>query len=457
MAGPIRLVSTRGSAPMVDVPTAVLTGLAPDGGLYVPERWPTLSELPPDVDFAAVAADVLAPFTVDIMSAEALQRMTTEVFDRFDDAAVAPIVPLDTDLFLMELFWGPTLAFKDFGMQMLGRLFDEALAARGGHATIIGATSGDTGSAAMEAFRDRRHVDVVILFPAGRPTEIQRRQMTTIGSENVHAVAVEGTFDDCQDLVKAAFADRDLDQRLRFSTANSINFGRLLTQFAYYAWACHRIPGDVSFSVPSGNFGNVYSGYGAAEMGASVDRLIVGSNQNNVLAGFFQSRQLVLGEVVETLTPSMDIQVPSNLERLLFDLYERDGARLRSAMAELRATSRLEVPGGSALDRFVSEWYDDGATRMIMADVYRATGRIVDPHTAIGIGAARSSGVEGPIVSIGTAHPAKFPQAVLDATGVEPTLPERLDGILDRPERVIGISDDLESLKRLLIERSRFV
>ena len=268
----VSLVSTRGEASPVDVTTAMLTGLAPDGGLYVPESWPRVH--PGDLDggsrFPAVVSEVLDLFTSDLVDVSGLRTMAEDAFSRFDHGDVAPVVELDEDLFLMELFWGPTLAFKDFALQMLGLLFDVALEGRGGNAMILGATSGDTGSAAMEAFRDRDWVDVVILFPHGRTTEVQRRQMTTIESPNVHAVAVDGTFDDCQDLVKAVFADPALRKDLSFSTANSINFGRLITQIAYYFWASVRLGRRVSFAVPSGNFGNVYSGYAATRMGLPV-------------------------------------------------------------------------------------------------------------------------------------------------------------------------------------------
>ena len=301
----VRLVSTRGRAAPVDLTTAMLTGLAPDGGLYVPESWPRFD--PGKVEagsrFPEVVADVLELFTTDLVTVTRLRAMVEDAFSRFDHRDIAPIIELDEDLFLMELFWGPTLAFKDFALQMLGRLFDVALEGSGGNAMILGATSGDTGSAAMEAFRDRDWVDVVILFPEGRTTEVQRLQMTTIASPNVHAVAVEGTFDDCQDLVKAIFADPDLRRDLSLSTANSINFGRLMTQIAYYFWAYVFLGKRVSFAVPSGNFGNVYSGYAATRMGLPVGKLIVASNANHVLDGFFRGGRLELGEVVPTISP----------------------------------------------------------------------------------------------------------------------------------------------------------
>ncbi len=454
----VRLVSTRGRSAPVDVPAAMLSGLAPDGGLYVPEVWPrpSLSGLDSRAGFPEAAAAVLEPFTSGLVPAAGLAEMVDQAFGRFGHPDAAPIVELGEGLYSMELFWGPTWAFKDFALQVMGRLFDAALERRGGSAMILGATSGDTGSAAMEAFRDRELVDVVILFPEGRTTAVQRRQMTTIEAPNVHAVAVEGTFDDCQDLVKAVFADPELRTGLSLSTANSINFGRLITQIAYYFWAGFRLGEKVSFAVPSGNFGNVYSGYAAARMGLAVHKLIVGSNANRVLDGFFRNGRIDLGEVVPTLSPSMDIQVPSNLERLMFDLYGRDGKVLEEAMGRLRREGSLEAPGGAELDLFVSRWYDDRATRRIMADVYRESGRIVDPHTAIGIGAARDAGVEGPVVCLATAHPAKFPEAVEAALHRPPPVPSALSGLEELPERVVRLPNDLAALGRLLRTVCRF-
>lgn len=439
------------------MPAAILAGLAPDGGLYVPEAWPRLD--PADLDagsgFTAVATAVLGLFTSDLLPAPRLEQLVEEAFARFGHPEVAPLVELDRDLFLMELFWGPTLAFKDFALQVLGRLVDVALGESGGNAMILGATSGDTGSAAMEAFRDRERVDVVILFPEGRTTEVQRRQMTTIEAPNVHAVAVEGTFDDCQDLVKGVFADPGAREDLSLSTANSINFGRLITQVAYYYWAVARLGGPVSFAVPSGNFGNVYSGYAATRMGLPVQRLIVGSNANNVLDGFFRDGRLDLGTVIPTLSPSMDIQVPSNLERLLFDLFRRDGERLMAAMIRLREEGSLTVTAGTD-DLFVSRWYDDEDTMATMRQVYRSSGRIVDPHSAVGIAAARDTPTDGPVVCLATAHPAKFADAVESALGRPSPVPPALEGIHDRPERVTRIPRDLGAIHRLLREKSRF-
>lgn len=455
----VRLVSTRGEAAPVDVTTAILTGLAPDGGLYVPESWPRLDAgaLESGSLFSAVATGVVELFTSDLVTHTRLRTMAEDAFARFDHDDVAPLVELGEDLFLMELFWGPTLAFKDFALQMLGRLMDVALEGKDGNAMILGATSGDTGSAAMEAFRDRDRVDVVILFPEGRTTEVQRRQMTTIESPNVHAIAVEGTFDDCQDLVKAVFADPRLREDLSLSTANSINFGRLMTQIAYYFWAGVRLGRRVSFAVPSGNFGNVYSGYAATRMGLPVGKLIVGSNANHVLDGFFSRGRLELGDVVPTISPSMDIQVPSNLERLMFDMYQGDGQRLREAMMRLRRDRSVAVTGDPVPSMFVSRWYDDRETSRVIAHVYRTTGRIVDPHTAVGIAAARDADVKGPIVCLATAHPAKFPRAVGSAIGRPPPIPRSLAELETRSERVRRMSNDLGELRSLLRQVSRFV
>ena len=453
----VRLISTRGRTDPVDVPTSMLKGLAPDGGLYVPEVWPRLDPgiLDKRHGFYEVVAGVVNLFTSDLVSSSHLRSTVEEVFARFDHPDVAPIIEIGEDLYLMELFWGPTLAFKDFALQILGRLFDVALEQRGGNAMILGATSGDTGSAAMEAFRDRDLVDVVILFPEGRTTRVQRRQMTTIEASNVHAIAVKGTFDDCQDLVKAVFANPTMRADLSLSTANSINFGRLMTQIAYYVWAGARL-GNVTFSVPSGNFGNVYSGYAATRMGLPVRKLIVASNANHVLDGFFRRGKIELGEVVPTISPSMDIQIPSNLERLMFDMYGRDGRRLGETMTRLRSKGSVAVSGDTGSQLFRSRWYDDRATSQVMSEVYKASGQIVDPHTAVGIAAAQDAGVEGPVVCLATAHPAKFPRAIQAALGRPPPPSARLADLEKRSERVLRIDNDLAELESLLRRVSRF-
>lgn len=439
----MRFQSTRGAAPRVDFETAILTGLAPDGGLYLPVQWPRLgsSELASwaESSYPEVAAAVIRPFVGDLLGDADLDILCADAYAGFGHPDVAPIVRLG-DLYLMELFWGPTLAFKDFALQVLGRLMDVALARRDRRATVIGATSGDTGSAAIEAFRDRERVDVVILYPEGRVSEVQRRQMTTVTSANVHALAVDGTFDDCQDLVKGLFADADARDRFGLSTANSINFGRLAPQIAYYVWALLRIGERLSFAVPSGNFGNVFSGHAARIMTGLIDTLIVGSNRNHVLVDFIESAELTLGEVYPTVAPSMDIQIPSNLERLLFELYAGDGRRLAEALSELRRNRRLAVPGHP--HGYVGSWYTDEEVAAVIAEIHAETGMILDPHSAIGVAAARAADVEGPIVALATAHPAKFPDLVERALGLQPDLPAHLADLYDRPERTSRIPND---------------
>ena len=455
----IRYASTRGGADPVDFRAALLSGLAPDGGLYVPETWPSLRgevlESLVDAPYPDVAAAVMAPFTAGFLDRSELAALASDAYRNFAHPDVAPVVDLGEGVHLLELFWGPTLAFKDMAMQMLSRMVDRALGELGARATILGATSGDTGSAAMEAFRDRDNIDVVILYPSGRVSEVQRRQMTTIDSANVHAVAVDGTFDDCQDIVKGLFAESDVRQRFNLSTANSINWGRIVAQVPYYVWSALRLgmpPDGVSFAVPSGNFGNVFSGYVAARMGLDVAGLAVGSNTNNVLDTFFGQGRLELGHVTHTVAPSMDIQIPSNLERLLFDLYGRDGSALADAMARLRIEGRLEVGldrTGSTAIPFESSWLDDDAIRRVMAAEHQTTGRLIDPHTAVGLNAAKTSKAR-PIVALATAHPAKFPKTVTAATGVYPELPPHLADLHDRPERLMESDATVEAVRKVL-------
>jgi len=327
-------------------------------------------------------------------------------------------------------------------------MMDVALERRDQRLTVIGATSGDTGSAAIEAFRDRERVDIVILYPQGRVSEVQRRQMTTVASPNVTAVAVDGTFDDCQDLLKRLFADRRARQRLGLSTANSINFGRLAPQIAYYVWAMLRLGEGISFAVPSGNFGNVFSGHAARTMTGAIDTLIVGANRNHVLVDFIETAGLNVGDVYQTVAPSMDIQIPSNLERLLFELYDRDGSRLAGAIAELADAGRLVVP--AAPSGYVGSWYSDRQVAELIREVHTESGVILDPHSAIGVAAARSADVRGQIVALATAHPAKFPDVVEQATGERPELPPHLADLFDRQERIVAIDNDLDQFRDAL-------
>ena len=366
----------------------------------------------------------------------------------------------------MELFHGPTLAFKDIALQLVGRLFDHELARRGERVTIVGATSGDTGSAAIEACRDRDSLDVFVLHPHGRVTEVQRRQMTTVPSSNVHNIAVEGSFDDCQDLVKAMFADEAFRRRHRLAAVNSINFARVMAQIVYYVVAARVLGGNsgngrpVAFAVPTGNFGNVYAGYAAHRMGLDVSQLVVGSNTNDILTRFFASARLEIREVVPTMSPSMDIQVSSNLERLLFELNGRDGAATAALLEAFRATGEATLPPGPAgglRPLWAGARVDEDATLAVIGDVYRRTGRMIDPHTAVGVGAAagRRRDRDAPTVVLATAHPAKFPDAVERACGRRPRLPDHLADLHERPERCSVLGNDLAAVQRFVADRTR--
>ncbi len=456
----LRYVSTRGAAPTLDFAGVLLAGLADDGGLYVPEAWPAfapdLIERVRSMSYVELATEVLTPYVVPSIDADTLANLLADAYATFDAPDVVPLVPLWARLWLAELFHGPTLAFKDIALQPVGRLFDEVLSADDRHITIVGATSGDTGSAAIEAVRDRDHIEIFMFHPAGRVSDVQRRQMTTVMSDNVHNIAIDGTFDDCQDLVKALFADTSFRQRRNLSAVNSINWARVMCQVVYYVWSAGQLCGPggpaagqtASFSVPTGNFGNVFAGWVAARCGLPVERLVVGSNRNDILARWLSGGTLDLEAVHPTLSPSMDIQVSSNQERLLFELWGRNGARVAESMATLRSTGHLSFDAGVMADvreRFDGARLDDDETLGIVTEVYDRLGMLVDPHTAVGIGAAQRCDVpgDGPVVCLATAHPAKFPDAVASATGVHPALPERLGDLFDRPERYVELPNDL--------------
>ena len=443
-------VSTRGAAPVLDFGDALLAGLADDGGLYVPEAWPVLGDGGRG-DYVETAVEVMSPYVGDSVGADAFAAMVADAYALFDAPDVAPIVELSDGIHLLELFHGPTLAFKDVALQLVGRLFDHELDRRGERVTIVGATSGDTGSAAIEACRDRDNMDLVILHPAGRVSDVQRRQMTTVTSANVHNVAVDGTFDDCQDLVKAMFADVVFRDRVGLSAVNSINWARVMAQVVYYVVAAERLGGrrsPVAFSVPTGNFGNVFAGHVARCSGLAVPQLVVGSNTNDVLTQFFVEGTMTIDEVVSTSSPSMDIQVSSNLERLLFELLDRDGAAVAEQLDRFRASGsfRLSPVLHAALaDGWAGARFDDGTVRDCIATEADRSGVLLDPHSAVGVLAARACRRDPsvPMVALATAHPAKFPDAVADATGIRPPLPERLADLHERPERLTRLPNDL--------------
>ena len=454
----VEYISTRGRAPVLDFGDVLLAGLAADGGLYVPDRWPVLSPealsgSPGLGDYADLAAEVMWPFVDGAYPRARFDELVRDAYAGFAHPDVAPMAELEDGLWLMELFHGPTLAFKDIALQVVGRLFDEELARRGERVTIVGATSGDTGSAAIEAVRGRENIQIVILHPRSRISEVQRRQMTTVDSANVHNVAIEGTFDDCQDLVKAMFADAAFRARHRLSAVNSINWARIMAQTVYYVAAVTRYGLEqVSFSVPTGNFGNVLAGHVARQMGLAIDRLTVASNRNDILTQFFTTGTMAVSEVHPTLSPSMDIQVSSNLERLLFELLDRDGIRTAEVLADFRATGEMQIDARVAadLDRgWSGVRVDDAETTATIAGLYRDTGMIIDPHTAVGLAAARRSrpGSSGPVVVLATAHPAKFGEAVEAAIGVRPPMPPALAELAERPERCERLPNDLPTVK----------
>ncbi len=464
----LHYISTRGAAPDLEFDDVLLTGLARDGGLYVPDAWPRLDgDMVRDMrgqSYEAVATRVAAPFAAGgAVTAQVLERLVGEAYAGFDHGARAPLVQIDQRLWLMELFHGPTLAFKDYPMQLLGRLFDHVLEQRGSRATIVVATSGDTGSAAIEACRDRGALDIFVLHPKGRVSDVQRRQMTTVQADNVHCIAIDGSFDDCQDLVKAMFNDQAFRDQFSLSAMNSINWARIMAQAAYYvaSAAALGVPDRrIAFSVPTGNFGNVYAAYAARAMGVPIERLIIGSNRNDILTRFFEGGEMRVEPVVPTVSPSMDIQVSSNFERLLFDLCNRDGAAVTGIMSAFRKHGEFAVDQAQHArlrKLFTAHRLDDDGIRATIGEVHGETGMLIDPHTAVGLSAARQSALEPDVavVALGCAHPAKFPDAVEQAAGVRPQLPPRLADLFDRPERVSDLPNDLATVQNFIRDRAR--
>ncbi len=472
----MRYLSTRDTRPApatYSFEDVLLAGLAEDGGLFVPERLPVLDEATlralGGLPYAELAARIVALFVGDIFDIAQLCQLTEAAYRGFDHAAVAPLVQLDERLWLLELFHGPTLAFKDLALQLVGRLFDSALARRGEQVTVVGATSGDTGSAALAACRDREALDIFFLYPNGRISEVQRRQMTTLDAKNAHALAIEGTFDDCQDIVKALFADPALRHDLNLSAVNSINFARVAAQIVYYFAAGLALgagfgsPGrPISFSVPTGNFGNVYAGHLARALGLPVARLVVGTNANDILARYLTSGEMTIAPVMASLSPSMDIQVASNFERLLFELKGRNGAAVAADLRQFRQTGAMPADDQAwraARRLFSGHRVDDAMTLDTIADTYRRTGLLIDPHTAVAVAAARAEladkETDAPIVALATAHPAKFPDAVERATGIRPPVPPALAEIIERRERITTLPNDVGAVARFVRAHAR--
>jgi threonine synthase len=453
----MQYISTRGQAPKKDFAGVLLAGLAEDGGLYVPETFPTLTHQKLRAlggkPYAELAADIIAPFTGDSIPHATLKTLAQEAYATFRHPAVTPLVQLDTNLWALELFHGPTLAFKDVAMQLLGRLFDHVLAERGQRITIVGATSGDTGSAAIEAVQNRSHIDIVILHPRGRTSEVQRRQMTTVAASNVKNIAIEGNFDDCQDLVKAMFADADFRSDINLSAVNSINWARIAAQIPYYvasALALGAPDREVAFSVPTGNFGNVLAAWAARRMGVPIAHLTVASNHNDILTRFLADNDMSVKAVIPSLSPSMDIGVSSNFERLLFELLGRDAALTEKTMRDFRATGRMRVKEAAwrdAKNLFSGFRLDDAGTSAEIRRLFDKSGYLADPHTAIGIAAARQNPLPCPTIAAATAHPAKFPDAMEQAVGARPALPPHLADLYQRAENCAVAPNDLPTVQ----------
>ncbi len=459
----MRYISTRGQAPVLGFSDVLLAGLATDGGLYVPEEWPRFSVKELDefsqLDYSQLALRIIKPFIGNEIVDDDLQEIVNKTYARFDHPAIAPLKQLGAHVWLLELFHGPTLAFKDFAMQLLAGLFEYELHRRGERVTIIGATSGDTGAAAVEALRHNPSARVFMLHPHERVSEIQRKQMTTVHAPNIHNIAIEGTFDDCQELVKILFGYKKMREKLNFSAVNSINWVRIAAQCVYYFYAALALGAParrVSFSVPTGNFGNVFAGYVAKNMGLPIDRLIIGSNRNDILTRFCQNGRMKTSEVTPTYSPSMDIQVSSNFERLLFELYERDAESVVNLMRQFKQKGEFEInrPRFEHFrDDFDARRFDDEETAQWIKKMHQDTGELLDPHSVIGVAAAylaQEENISTPIVSLATAQPGKFPQAMLAATGAVAPLPPRMDSLLQSEEKYRVLPNDIDSLREYI-------
>jgi threonine synthase len=462
----MQFVSTRGQAPALGFSDAVLAGLASDGGLYVPASWPRIT--PDEIagyagrPYADVAYDIISRFTGDEIPGPVLRTIVDEAYASFRHPSVAPLVELEPGHFVLELFHGPTLAFKDVAMQFLSGVMDHILAERGLKATIVGATSGDTGSAAIEAFRGRETTDIFILHPQGRTSEVQRRQMTTVLDDNVHNIALDGTFDDCQDAVKAMFNHHAFRDSVRLSGVNSINWGRIVAQIVYYFTAAASLGAPhrkVSFTVPTGNFGDIFAGYCAQRMGLPIEKLVIATNANDILRRTLDTGRYEMLGVAPTISPSMDIQISSNFERLLFESVGRDADAVNRMMSALKQSRGFDLPEQSiaAIRRdFLAGTTDEAQTSATILQTWRDAGYLLDPHTAVGVAVARKLIEVGtPMITLSTAHPAKFPAAVSAAAGSTPGLPVWLSDLYDRPERLSVLPNDQRALEDFISSRTR--
>ena len=456
--------STRGQAPELDIRGVTLTGLAVDGGLYVPKNWPTFTMADiasmKDQSYLAIAHKILTPFVDPVIPEKVLYDLLRQAYASFDTESITPLHQINDRHWMLELFHGPTLAFKDVALQLLGHVFDYFLEQGSQRMTVVGATSGDTGSAAIMALAGRKNIDVFILYPDQGPSDIQRRQMTCVDASNIHAVAIEGSFDDCQAIVKALFNDPVIRARYNLAAVNSINWLRIMAQMVYYFVAVARIgfAHPVSFVVPTGNFGNVYAAYCAIKCGLPVAKLVVASNRNDILPRFFKSGHMKTEGVQATLSPSMDIQISSNFERLLFDMCGQDPLQVCRLMNEMKTSGVFNVrPQQLAVAHkiFMAESIDDTQTLQTISNVYQETGYILDPHSAVGVAAARllDQHLSPPIVTLACAHPAKFPDTVRRATGLTPVLPPAIAMLLQKPERTTLLPPRVEAVEHFMAER----
>ena len=465
-------ISTRGQDGPLGYEQALLSGLARDGGLYLPVNYPRFSDddirQMAGLSYAELAGRIMARFTDGEIDEAEMTAMAADAYAGFTDPEVAPLKPLSGDIHVLELFHGPTIAFKDYAMQFLSRAFDRALRSAGKQAVILGATSGDTGSAALEAFQGRGAVDIFILFPDGRVSPVQQRQMTSVDAPGAHAVAVGGDFDDCQAIVKTLFNDHGFRDTVGLSAVNSINWARLMPQIVYYFKAALELGAPdrkVAFSVPTGNFGNVFAGYVAMQMGLPIARLIIASNRNDILTRFFEKGAMQRETVTPSLSPSMDIQVSSNFERLLFELLKRDGEKVAEIMARFAETGQFDLPEDAmqaARSEFAAYRLDDEGT-LAEIKASAAEGMVLDPHSAVGVSAARRAVADGtvpdgiPVVALACAHPAKFEGAVTDATGTPPALPPHLADLMQRQERMLNAPASADAVRDLVLAERRDV
>ena len=462
----MEFISTRGKDGPISFETALLNGLARDGGLYLPVSWPrfNLDEIRQmrDLSYSDLAGLIMSRFTDGEINQVEMTSLARQSYADFTHPDVAPLRPVAENIHILELFHGPTIAFKDYAMQFLSRVFDRALTRQNRTAVILGATSGDTGSAALEAFKGRDSVDVFILFPNGRVSPVQQKQMTSISAKGAHAVAVSGDFDDCQDMVKACFNDVVFRDEMNLSAVNSINWARLMPQIVYYFASALKVGAPkqtVAFCVPTGNFGNVFAGWVATKMGLPVEKFIVASNRNDILTRFFATGTMQRRSVDPSLSPSMDIQVSSNFERLLFELLDRDGVEVARLMKRFAKSGSFDVAENvlrSALSLFSGFCLNDDGTRAEIRSTYQQTGMVIDPHSAVGLAGARQARTSGlvsqgtPIISLACAHPAKFPDAVKSACGIYPDLPDHLANLMQRDDAMLTAENDMEAVQALL-------